>query len=196
MPAKLLDVVDQLVFYGAYHSNKVNVRIHMICVPILIWTFQIVLASIPPPSVFPHFEHTFNSALLFKPNWAIVQASLYLAYYYLLFPTAAFIYTPQSILSVLSATAVAQNPENLKYALALHVVCWIAQFYGHGVHERRSPALLDNLIGAIVLAPFFVHLELLFECGYFSGLHKDVRNGIGKEVAKFRRDRAQAKREN
>lgn len=57
------------------------------------------------------------------------------------------IYTPQSILSVLSATSVAQNPDNWKYALALHVVCWIAQFYGHGVHEKRSPALLDNLIG-------------------------------------------------
>lgn len=27
----------KLVFYGAYHSNKVNVAIHMICVPILIW---------------------------------------------------------------------------------------------------------------------------------------------------------------
>lgn len=27
----------------------------------------------------------------------------------------------------------------------LHVIGWLAQFYGHGVHEGRSPALVDNL---------------------------------------------------
>lgn len=30
-------------------------------------------------------------------------------------------------------------------AIGVHVVSWIAQFYGHGVHEGRAPALLDNL---------------------------------------------------
>ena len=27
----------QLVFYGAYHSNKTNVIIHIICVPLIVW---------------------------------------------------------------------------------------------------------------------------------------------------------------
>lgn len=27
----------QLAFYGAYHTNKVNVAIHVVCVPIIIW---------------------------------------------------------------------------------------------------------------------------------------------------------------
>jgi hypothetical protein len=27
----------QLVFYGAYHSNKINVLIHIICVPLIVW---------------------------------------------------------------------------------------------------------------------------------------------------------------
>ena len=27
----------QLTFYGAYHSNRINVLIHIICVPILLW---------------------------------------------------------------------------------------------------------------------------------------------------------------
>lgn len=30
-------------------------------------------------------------------------------------------------------------------AAGVNVVAWIAQFYGHGVHEGRAPALLDNL---------------------------------------------------
>lgn len=28
---------------------------------------------------------------------------------------------------------------------AVHVASWIAQLYGHGVWEGRSPALLDNV---------------------------------------------------
>lgn len=27
----------QLAFYGAYHSNKINIAIHIICVPIIMW---------------------------------------------------------------------------------------------------------------------------------------------------------------
>lgn len=27
----------QLVFYGAYHSNKTNVLIHIVCVPLIVW---------------------------------------------------------------------------------------------------------------------------------------------------------------
>lgn len=50
------------------------------------------------------------------------------------------------------------------------------------------------VFAAIVLAPFFVHLELLFEFGWFPQLYKDVKNGIGMEVAKFRRANAEKQR--
>ena len=33
-------------------------------------------------------------------------------------------------------------------AVGFFVMGWIAQFYGHGVHEGRAPALLDNLFQA------------------------------------------------
>ncbi|KAI5122176.1 hypothetical protein M0805_007073 [Coniferiporia weirii] len=187
MLADLFNVEKQLVFYGAYHTNKVNVGIHMVCVPLLIWTAQVMLASLPTPSFFPAYKHDFNSILSFEFNYATVQAVLYFAYFFTLLPSAALSYAPQSIISLLSAIAVSRDSGNVLTALTLHVVCWLAQFYGHGVHERRSPALLDNLIGAIVLAPFFVHLELLFEFGYFPTLHKRIQNGVGVEVAKFRR---------
>lgn len=39
--------------------------------------------------------------------------------------------------------------------IAVEVFAWIAQFVGHGVYEGRAPALLDNLLQALVLAPFF-----------------------------------------
>jgi 2-hydroxy fatty acid dioxygenase len=49
-----------------------------------------------------------------------------------------------------------------------------------------------------VLAPFFVHLELLFSLGYRPELHKRLQNDIGKEIAKIRfaeADKRRAKKE-
>lgn len=40
------------------------------------------------------------------------------------------------------------------------VACWVAQFVGHGVFEKRAPALLDNLFQAIFMAPLFVVIEV------------------------------------
>ena len=57
------------------------------------------------------------------------------------------LYTPQAILSVLTASAFAQRADHLNIALVVHVACWIAQFVGHGIYEGRSPALLDNIVG-------------------------------------------------
>lgn len=46
----------------------------------------------------------------------------------------------------------------------------------------------------MVLAPFFVHLELLFGMGYKPALHKEIKNEIGKEIAKFRKLDGEKKR--
>ena len=50
-------------------------------------------------------------------------------------------------ISLLTATALAHNPNHMSIALPVHIICWIAQFLGHGLAEGRAPALLDNLIG-------------------------------------------------
>ena len=51
-------------------------------------------------------------------------------------------------------------------------------------------------MSAVVLAPFFVHLEILFDIGYFPQLHKAVVNGVGVEIAKFRSNEAAKKKSN
>ncbi|PSR73441.1 hypothetical protein PHLCEN_2v10733 [Hermanssonia centrifuga] len=122
------------------------------------------------------------------------MAATYLAYYFVLDPVAAALYAPQSALTLLTATAFSSRPDALSVAGALHGVSWIAQFLGHGLAERRAPALLDNLLGAVVLAPFFVHLELLFGLGYRPDLHHDVQNGVGMEIAKIRKAEGDKKR--
>ncbi|KAF4635437.1 hypothetical protein G7Y89_g2666 [Cudoniella acicularis] len=52
--------------------------------------------------------------------------------------------------------------------------------------EGRAPALLDNLIQALVLAPFFVFMEFLFKFGYRPELQKRVNEAVGKEIKKFK----------
>ncbi|KAI7978814.1 putative endoplasmic reticulum membrane protein C16E8.02 [Camellia lanceoleosa] len=44
--------------------------------------------------------------------------------------------------------------------LAAQLFCWTGQFIGHGIFEKRAPALLDNLAQAFLMAPYFVFLEL------------------------------------
>lgn len=52
------------------------------------------------------------------------------------------------------------------WAGGINVASWILQFIGHGKFEGRAPALLDNLVQALFLAPFFVVFELMFSAGY------------------------------
>ncbi|CAN1187795.1 2-hydroxy-palmitic acid dioxygenase mpo1 [Linum perenne] len=48
-----------------------------------------------------------------------------------------------------------------KVVVVAQIVCWAGQFIGHGVFEKRAPSLLDNLIQAFLMAPFFVLLEVI-----------------------------------
>ena len=71
-------------------------------------------------------------------------------------------------------------------ALAVHVVSWIAQFVGHGKYEGRKPALVDNLVQALFLAPLFVWYEVLFKLGFYKKLQAEVEIGVEEEVAKLK----------
>ncbi|KAL0572243.1 hypothetical protein V5O48_009725 [Marasmius crinis-equi] len=199
----LFDVDSQLVFYGAYHSNRVNVLIHILCVPLILWSAQVLLADVPLPSSIVGFftslgvptHISINPYLSFTLNFPSLFTLVYITYYFLLEPFAALLYLPQFTLSLLTATSFAETrAAHLTEAGVVHAVCWIAQFIGHGVAEKRAPALLDNLVGAIVLAPFFVHLEILFALGYRPDMYKRVHNGIGKEITRIKKEEGDKRR--
>ena len=71
-------------------------------------------------------------------------------------------------------------------AIGVHIFSWLAQFVGHGIFEGRAPALLDNLVQAIFLAPLFVWLEVLFAFGYRPELKSRLDQSVEKEIEKFR----------
>lgn len=78
------------------------------------------------------------------------------------------------------------------WALGLHVTSWVAQFIGHGVFEGRAPALMDNLVQAFFLAPFFVWMELLFLLGYRPELKSRLDKAVEKEVQRYRQSKGQS----
>jgi 2-hydroxy fatty acid dioxygenase len=116
----------------------------------------------------------------------------YCAFYILLEPIAGTLIAPALIASTAywhHLLSIAPSPTN-QIAIGVFIVSWIAQFIGHGAFEGRAPALLDNLVQALVLAPFFVWMELLFMLGYRPELKGRVDKEVEKEIEKFRRSKA------
>uniref|UniRef100_A0A0G4GGU0 DUF962 domain-containing protein n=1 Tax=Chromera velia CCMP2878 TaxID=1169474 RepID=A0A0G4GGU0_9ALVE len=85
--------------------------------------------------------------------------------------------------------------EAWKWFLFIQLFSWVAQFYGHAVHEKRRPALMDNLL-QIFAAPFFVTLEVLFALGYKPWLKKACEARVGAMLKELRALDAKKKQKN
>ncbi|KAK4218778.1 Protein of unknown function (DUF962) domain containing protein [Rhypophila sp. PSN 637] len=179
-----LNLEKQLTFYGAYHHNSVNVFIHIVCVPLILFSAFEIASNYGPFFDLP----SWLQIPYLTPNVGTFAALLYGGLYVLLEPVAG------TALALICLGAAAftnylriQNPtEVTQWAIAIHVVSWILQFIGHGKFEGRAPALLDNLFQAFFLAPLFVWLEVLFAIGYRPDLQSRVSKAVEIEIAKFR----------
>ena len=70
--------------------------------------------------------------------------------------------------------------------LYVHLFAWVTQFVGHGIFEKRAPALLDNML-LMFVAPFFMVFEVLnVGMGY---KEKEVRvwnRSVALEIKQYR----------
>ena len=153
------------VFYASYHSNPTNKLLHIICVwPILIT--GLLLLSYTPSFALP--------PLPFIPHGMLVNITSVITTIYVVFFLAITSFAMEGIISSLLITLAYYSIPTLTasiaqiwtISLAVHILGWVGQLYGHKVHEKRSPALMDNLLQALLMAPLFVVLEVLFEFGY------------------------------
>lgn len=129
------------------------------------------------------------------PNLGTIACFTYASLYVLMEPVAGAMLAPLLV----GGTAYA-NHLTSEYgmkanyiAIGVHVVSWLVQFVGHGVFEGRAPALLDNLVQAIFLAPFFVWLEILFFFGYRPELKSRLDKAVEKDIAKFKSEKGARK---
>lgn len=191
---------------------QVNVAIHITCVPILLFT-GIVLVRNPAHSTSlqrpkpPKQDETrltipkqaCNCPPLFTlpdalqihylpANAGTIGALIYAIFYVLLEPIAGGLLAPAVIAAAYYGNYFLGTYGNTVnyWAGGIHIVSWLAQFVGHGAFEKRAPALLDNLVQAILLAPLFVWMEVLFFFGYRPELQERFEKGVELEILKFR----------
>ncbi|KAK0347431.1 hypothetical protein LTR91_007267 [Friedmanniomyces endolithicus] len=128
-------------------------------------------------------------------NAGTIACLIYSSLYILMEPVAGGMLAPL----LLGGTAYANHLTTTygmkanNVAIGVHVLSWLAQFVGHGVFEGRAPALLDNLVQAIFLAPFFVWMEILFTFGYRPVLKARLDQSVEKEIAKVKAEKAAKK---
>lgn len=155
-----MDLRSQLRFYKYYHYNTINVLIHSIFVPIILYTSLAILSDI--------------KILQLNANiWISLIFSCF--YIYLCIPTGIlFVILFSFMNNLISKGFLSGNKEKL----GLFILGWIAQFIGHFKYEGEKPAIFDNLFQSLILAPYFILFEILFKLGFYKELLKNLEDDI------------------
>ncbi|KAL3234812.1 hypothetical protein RNJ44_02600 [Nakaseomyces bracarensis] len=173
MTDSLFDLRSQLRFYKFYHHNLVNVLIHSVFVPTILFTSICMLHRVGLP-----FEFMGTPVTLAH----LLGLGFGLFYIMLFIPTGLL--ASGIIAGALYMLDKGKIELGLKREFGVFVLAWIFQFIGHGVFEKKKPALFDNLVQSLVLAPYFILFELLFLLGMFPML----KNNLNADVAKMEQE--------
>lgn len=189
--ADRFDLEKQVTFYLSYHDNKVNQYIHLACIWPIFVSGLMILAHTAPLTETPEVVASLPFGQFVLLNYAAVMAAIYMAWY-----VALDVYAGTLGALIISGCFVFANyfvvegaqtlgVSSMHAALAIHATAWILQFIGHGVFERRKPALFDSLDQALITAPMFVLLEILFPLGYRPDLYQRVMKQVKINVKNF-----------
>jgi len=134
--------IDELLSnYSNDHQNPANQTMHLICVPLIVWSVTAALWCIPVPGTW------------FKPgSWFAIALLLTWVYYWKLskplalgallgFVAFGFINHALSVQFGIAGL--------LKIAVAVFVVAWIGQFIGHH-WEGKRPSFFTDLVYLMV----------------------------------------------
>jgi uncharacterized membrane protein YGL010W len=131
-PARSIDLL--LDKYSESHRNPTNELIHIVCVPVIVFTLLGILWALHP-----------LAALL-----AVAAAMVY--YFRLSRPFALGMLAMSG--AMLALLAMMPPMTVLPVSLAIFVVAWIGQFIGHHI-EGKKPSFLDDL-RFLLIGPLFV----------------------------------------
>jgi len=157
--------------YGVYHTNKVNKIIHVIFVPLIVFSFL---------GFFEYFPLCdWNLPLLgLRPNVAYLLLPHLIYFLYLDSLAGIMISLLYAVLLVAASKAkVYWGDSFVLFLIGLQLISWTMQFIGHGLFEGRRPAIADNILQAVA-APFFVTMEIMFILGYKPAMHAEVQKRV------------------
>jgi len=191
------DLKKQFTFYASYHNDPFNVAIHLVCIWQLLWSSIALLQYTPAILPTPSFVTSLSPALAdVSINLAFAWSMIYIVSYLLMDPVAGGLgATMVGALYLMTGTLVKANPTVAGYPLfqvlvVFHVAMWIAQFIGHGVFEGRAPALIESWDQALITAPLFVLLEVLFFLGYRKQFYDECMVQVKENIAEYKKSKS------
>lgn len=191
--SRVFDLKYQLTQYASHHNNPVNIGIHLTCIPLILWSALIFAAKTGPLLQTPSSPALVNRLLqTLPPNAGVLTMVAYCLYYIKLDKVAGLLTAPLFLGLAKHATVFnASRTDATRVATLVQIVAWVAQFIGHGVYEKRAPKLMDNLLQALVLAPYFVVYETLFALGYRPRLKAELDRLVEADIKEWKAKKAQ-----
>jgi uncharacterized membrane protein YGL010W len=147
---QLSRALGPLAQYRSYHLDPVNLRLHLVCVPAIVWSLLVLLALVP--------------AVRGASAAHVLVVAVGVWYVWLAGGLGAL---AAGVMAGLLAVAVpvAGSSRGVTVALVVFVTGWVVQFVGHARFERLRPAFLTDL-RQLFVAPLFVVAELAFMAGW------------------------------
>ena len=143
--------------YAESHRNPTNIKIHWICVPLIMLSIIGLLANIQLNveilSAYPQYNHAGMILVLFGS-----------IYYYFLSKSLLLGMIPVSIimLMIISWFSTFSYPLWLT-SLLIFVISWVGQFYGHKI-EGKKPSFFKD-IQFLMIGPLWLLSKLYRKCG-------------------------------
>ncbi len=140
--------------YAESHQNKTNQAIHYICVPVIFFSIIGMLMSIPSNNI----KNTLNLDIPLIENWAsIIIIFLMIFYIRLSFKTfiKMFLF---SVICLVANYYLSTILSIFYFSLALFILAWIGQFYGHKL-EGKKPSFFKDL-QFLLIGPAWVFEKL------------------------------------
>ncbi|MFK5879752.1 MAG: DUF962 domain-containing protein [Flavobacteriaceae bacterium] len=126
--------------YAVSHQNKTNQLIHFVCVPTIFFSIVGMLMSIPSQFLnkIIGLENTFFT------NWATIVLLFVLVFYLRLSFSMFLKILVFTILCLIGNHYLSQISPLFYTSLAIFVIAWIGQFYGHNL-EGKKPSFFKDL---------------------------------------------------
>lgn len=133
--------------YAVSHQNKINKKIHYVCVPLIVYSLMGVLDALSHPD---YLNAPFSLAVIFMlaviPFYVMLSKSLGTF-------TAALV-----ALGVASLSYFPDTQTQLYFNLGVFIVAWIGQFIGHKI-EGKKPSFIEDL-AFLLIGPLWVMQDL------------------------------------
>ncbi|WP_240095643.1 DUF962 domain-containing protein [Thermomonas flagellata] len=144
--------------YSDDHRHPLNQRIHVVAVPLILWSVIGLLWCVPVPG--PWFRPGLWAALAMFAAWVFYNRASRRLGYGMLAVFVAMAWLTRWLHDGLG------TPGLLRLALAVFVLAWIAQFIGHSrLLEGRKPSFLTDL-KYLLVGPAWVLAKLYRRLGW------------------------------